>query len=109
MIELLDKELLGKLRPDTISFLIKYAITDVSQKNVDVLTKKLSNKMLCFELSCYFELFIDYDNESEAMLSVIIYYPASKWPENKVDQESIIEEYATNISKIYEKIIENGL
>lgn len=109
MIELLDKEILGKIRPDTVSFLIKYAITDVSQENVDVITKKLSSKMLCFDVDCYFELDIDYDKESEVMLSVIIYYPASKWPENKSDQEKIINEYAIKISKIYEKIMESEL
>lgn len=44
MLELLDKEYLGNLRPDTVSFLIKFAITDVSQLNVDDLTKRLANK-----------------------------------------------------------------
>lgn len=32
MIELLDTELLGKLRPDTASFLIKYAIKAYQKK-----------------------------------------------------------------------------
>lgn len=109
MIELLDKENLGKLRRDRASFLIKYAITNISHKNVDVLTKKLSNELLCFDTDCYFELFIDYDEESEAMLSVIIYYPVSKWPESKADQKEIIDEYALKISQIYGKIMENGL
>ena len=109
MIELLDKEVLGKLRPDTVSFLIKYAITEVSQENVNNLTERLSNEMLCFKLDCYFELFVDYDKESEVMLSVIIFYPASKWPEDKHDQERIMNEYANKISQIYEKILESGL
>lgn len=109
MIELLTKENLGKIRPDTVSFLIKYAITDVSQENVDVLNKKLSNELLCFDPDCDFELDIDYDKESEVMLSAIVYYPASKWPEDKVNQKRIINEYAAKISKIYEKIMESGL
>jgi hypothetical protein len=40
------------------------------------------------------------------MLSVIVFLPASKWPEDKWNQEKIIDKYATNISIIYEKIIE---
>jgi hypothetical protein len=46
MLELRDKEYLGKIRPDTISFLINFAITDTSQLNVDDLTERLSNKEL---------------------------------------------------------------
>jgi hypothetical protein len=106
MLELLDKEYLGKLRPDTVSFLIKFAITDISQLNVDDLTKRLSDKELCFENNCYFELDINYDKESEVMLSVIVFLPASKWPEDPWNQEKVIDKYATNISIIYEKIIE---
>lgn len=109
MIELLDKEILGKLRPNTVSFLIKYAITGLTQENVDILNKKLSKETLCFDINCYFELFIDYDKESEVMLSVIIYYPASKWPEDRVDQNKIMNEYAIKISKIYGKIMESRL
>ena len=106
MLELLDKEYLGKLRPDTVSFLIKFAITDISQLNVDDLTERLSNRRMCFNENCYFELYIDYDKESEVMLSVIVFLPASKWPEDHWDQEKVIDKYATNISLIYEKIIE---
>lgn len=81
---------------------------EVSKINVDDLTERLSNKELCFEDNCYFELDINYDKESEVMLSVIFFLPASKWPEDQWNQEKVIDKYATNISIIYEKIIKKG-
>lgn len=77
------------------------------KRNVDVLTKKLSYELSCFDHDCYFELDRAYDEESEVMLSVIIYYPASKWLEDEQDQEMIMDEYTIKISKIYKKIVES--
>jgi hypothetical protein len=43
------------------------------------------------EDNCYFELDINYDKESEVMLSVIVFLPASKWPEDNGNQEKVID------------------
>lgn len=105
MIELLAKEKLGTLQPGTTSFLIKFAITDLSNHDVVNIKEKLGNKKLCFENGCYYYLDIEYDDISEAMIGVIVYLPDSKWPDSKYEQEKIIENYVTTFSIICKDIM----
>lgn len=105
MIELLDKEKLGTLRPGTTSFLIKIAITDLSSDAAANIKEKLEDKKLCFENGCYYYLDIEYDEISEAMVGIIVYLPDSKWPEDKGEQEKIMENYANAFSVMCKDII----
>jgi len=105
MIELLDKEKLGTLQPGTTSFLIKFAITDISNDIVSNIKEKFSDKKLCFEKGCYYYLDIEYDDISEAMIGIIVYIPDSKWPDNKNEQEKLMENYVNTFSMICKDII----
>lgn len=105
MIELLDKEKLGTLQPGTTSFLVKFAITDISNDMVSNIKEKLSNKKLCFEKGCYYYLDVEYDEISEAMVGIIVYLPDSKWPEDKGEQEKLMETYASTFSIICKEIV----
>lgn len=105
MIELLDKEKLGTLQPGTTSFLIKFAITDLSNDAALDIKEKLSGKKLCFEEGCYYYLDVEYDEESEVMIGIIVYLPDSKWPEDDDEQEKIMESYVTTFSTICKDIL----
>ena len=106
MIELLTKEKLGMLKPGTISFLIKFAIKELSEEKATRMKEKLENKKLCFENGCYYYLDIEY-SEDETMVGVIVYLPDSKWPDDKHKQEKIMENYVTTFSSVCKDIIDS--
>jgi|GEM_PF-4201825 len=105
MIELLDKEKLGMLQQGTTSFLIKFAITDLSNDAFLNIKEELTSEKLCFEDGCHYYLDIDYDDISEAMVGIIVYLPDSKWPEDDGKQDEIMENYENTFLMICKDIL----
>lgn len=105
MIELLDKESLGSLKKNTVSFLVTYEIKNITLHESSRLNEKLETNKFYIKKDCYFYSDVFYDEDtSKTIISITLYLSTSDWLE-RYEKEWILDEYAINIQKLFECII----
>ena len=105
IIEFDSVEILDRVRPLAISFVIKFKISGkFDEAGKSLLEEILLNYGKRFvERRSSYEYDIVYLSDNKAVIGIIIHYPVLQWPENESERLKLYDNYATDFINYFSK------
>lgn len=103
MIKIKNQERAGNPRKGFVSFMLEFTDEELSKEDTGDLKNKLANYESCLDSDILYEYDVKYTEDDEAIIHIIIHYPAKKWPFEEQREIKLINKFADSFVEFYKE------